>query len=185
MIVTTAEVKALLAITTATKDVQIDALIPPVEQFLLDWTKNQFKQTKVYRESTAISFDAVTLTITDGEAQFLVNKLNPGLKIVVEGSLFNDGHYEIDTSTASTLTLVVDSELIDEDAGELVKITAVFYPRSLKLVIAQMIAYALQKANKEGIQSESLGDYSVTFTNADAYPKSILKMISPYRKVRW
>jgi hypothetical protein len=185
MIVTTAEVKTLLSITVSTKDETIKALLPSIEQFLLDWTKNQFKQTKVYRESTAVSFDAATLTITDGEAQFLVNKLNSGLKIVVEGSLFNDGHYEIDTSTESTLTLVAGSELIAEDTGEHVKITAVFYPRSLKLVVAQMVAYAMQKANKEGIQSESLGDYSVTFTSADAYPKSILKMLNPYRKVGW
>lgn len=184
MIATVSEVKALLQITTTAKDDVITALLPTIDRFILDWTKNQFKQIKVRMESSFISFSEL-VTISDSDALFIECKFTPGTQIVVEGSLYNDGVYEISSLTAGSLTLATGSGLIDEAAGECITITMVNYPKSLKLDIAQMVAYAMNKAGKEGIQSESLGDYSVTFMDATSYPLSILNRLKPYRKIGW
>ena len=183
-IATKSEVKALLGITNTSKDAQIDALLPAVDQFARAYLNNEFKNMKVRMSSSEISF-ANPVTINDAGGDFTENKFIAGLVIVVEGSLYNDGVYKIASMTASALTLEVGAELINESAEETVSITMVAYPRSLKLDVALMVSYAIQKANKEGIQSESLGDYSITFTAAEAYPKSILDRLKTHRKLRW
>ncbi|CAM4186177.1 phage head-tail connector protein [Paenibacillus alkaliterrae] len=185
MIATLAEVKSILQIIDTSKDSVINALLPSVERFILDWTRNQFKQTKVRIQGKGISFDATTKAILDSAGGFVLRKFAPGIQIVVEGSLLNDGVYKINTVTATQLTLTPESVLKAESAGEYVTITMVSYPASLKLDVASMISFAMAKANKEGIQSESLGDYSVTFTDASTYPGVILSRLRPYRKVGW
>lgn len=53
-------------------------------------------------------------------------------------------------------------------------------PGGVRIALAKMAQYHLQQA---GVQSESLGDYSVTLTTD--YPESVLKLLKPYRRVKF
>ena len=52
------------------------------------------------------------------------------------------------------------------------------YPEGLKLIAIKMIEYNL---NQSGVQSEKLGDYSVTYTTD--YPDFIMRGLRRYRRV--
>lgn len=53
-------------------------------------------------------------------------------------------------------------------------------PKMIHIIINQMISYDEKNTD---IQSESLGDYSVTFrNNGTDYPTSLLKKLDVYRK---
>lgn len=63
------------------------------------------------------------------------------------------------------------------------------YPSALKLYVANMINYRLQKP-KDNVKSESIDDYSVTYNNNSAdmiagYPTSIMSGLSKWKKARW
>ena len=58
------------------------------------------------------------------------------------------------------------------------------YPRGYKKVAIEMIGYDLNNIAKQGIKSESLSRYSVTFnTDSKDYPVAITKGLR--RKLRW
>ncbi len=60
------------------------------------------------------------------------------------------------------------------------------YPPGAKFVAADMISYRLAKAGKEGISSETIGDYSVSYEASPdkEYPQSILRRIRRHARVR-
>jgi hypothetical protein len=53
-------------------------------------------------------------------------------------------------------------------------------PGGAKIFVAQACEFNM---NQAGMQSESLGDYSVSYTTD--YPESMMKLLRPYRKVSW
>jgi hypothetical protein len=55
-------------------------------------------------------------------------------------------------------------------------------PAGLLLPFSQMIGHILNTKFMSGTSSESLGDHSIS-TSAD-FPPAMLKMLSPYRKVK-
>jgi len=62
------------------------------------------------------------------------------------------------------------------------------YPTALKVYVANMINFRIQKP-KDGISSESISRYSVSY-KSDAefiagYPSSIVKGLDKWRKVKW
>ena len=56
-----------------------------------------------------------------------------------------------------------------------------FEPVGVKLFAKQAVAWI---KTQNGITSESLGDYSVTFLEEGAMPKGLLALLRPYRKVQ-
>lgn len=78
-------------------------------------------------EETTMAFvegGASADTITDSGNGFLTAKFYAGQTIAVSGSTSNDGIYTIDTAIAGTLTLVSTDDLVAENAGANIKITA-------------------------------------------------------------
>lgn len=68
-------------------------------------------------------------------------------------------------------------------AQEYCKMTweAGFEPAGVKLFANQAVEWI---KTQNGITSESLGDYSVTFLEEGAMPKGLLALLRPYRKVQ-
>jgi hypothetical protein len=177
-LITLGEAKTLMQISGSDKDALITMLIPAVRDFLVDYTHNRFL-TQRYIYSSTIAFTAPT-TITDSRAQFVLNYLTNAADIHVEGSLYNDGFYAVSSVTAGTITLAAGETLKNETAGVTTPIIhKVEFPKSLKMIVAQMLAFTLEKHTGRGIQSESIGGYSVSY--AVDYPKSIMQALEPYR----
>lgn len=62
------------------------------------------------------------------------------------------------------------------------------FPEGMKIHVAAMIGFKLHKP-KDGIQSESVSRYSVTYKSdsemIDGYPASIMKGFRKWKKVKW
>lgn len=58
------------------------------------------------------------------------------------------------------------------------------WPQGAKLVAADMIEWRLKRQGTAGVSSESIGDYSVSWSDPEAsYPSSIVKRIRRYLEV--
>jgi hypothetical protein len=183
MIISRNEVKTLLQITDATKDDLIDALIPILQDDILAYLNNNFK-VPLYRENISISFDEATNEIRDSENGFTEAKFSDAIHVIVEGSKRNDGIYYVNTVTAGVLTIGSGKAVVDEAAGEYICVTKIMFPDALKLAVSRMIAGAVEKASMNGIKSESIGDYSITYL-ADSdndFRLSVLKSLNQYRR---
>jgi len=189
-IITQAKVKTLLQIDGTTYDDLIDELIPIVQDFIVDYCNNSFKDTNVHLTASTISFaDTDPDTILDSVSGFVDAEFSADMEIVVEGSDHNDGMYTLDTVAAGTLTLIEADELVTEAAGNTITITKVEWPKGLWGTTAQMIGYNIartQEFKSLGVSSESYGDYSRSYAivgESGGYPMNILGGLKPYRKI--
>jgi hypothetical protein len=202
MIATLSEIKRInhIAQSDTSKDTDIKFFMQVCEEEIHDICKNDFIRDRdlineKYLPSTdTISFEASTYKILDNN-NGLYDAFISGNSIKIFGSLENDGIYYVDTVAGNGSYLTIDSDygsLTDEDAGELISLYKLWYSKSLKFVIAQMINYRLStdslKVGK-GIKSEKVDDYSITFSNDNksseslsGYPSNIMKMLQPHRK---
>jgi len=183
-IVTSDQVKTILQITGTDFDTAIGALIPLVQKFILDYTKNEFRVPRKYITSTEFVFthnDSAADTITDPDENFIDAGLTDGCHVIVSGSLDNDGVYKVATVVAGTLTLDASEVLTSESSDEYVRIQRVSFPDSLQLIAAKLIGFNLERGQTRGIKSEHIGSYSVQYSNE--YPASLLKELNIYRKV--
>lgn len=177
--VTLTEVKAFLQIGDSAYDTIIGVLIPSVTAYILEETKNQFKQTDFYTESTSLAFVASTkkITLTDMDDEgFLVNDW-----IVIEGSKYNNITAQI--SVVNTNDLVVLQTLLDEDAENNTRITRAIYDSGIKQIASEMIGYDINNTKFEAekdVTQESLGDASKTYGRV--YPERITNKLKSYNR---
>lgn len=178
MIITLSEVKTLLQIGSS-YDTLINALLPIIEDQIIDYTKNNFTKGDGIVKST-LSF--YTHSITDSTLGFDTTYWKPGQSIRVDGTDDNDGTYNIDS--VSTSAIIVLEDLITETEGNPIQIRKVQYPKGLKLIASDMIKFNLSTSKAgSGIKSESIDDYSVTFDECkNAYPMRIWQSLNKYSK---
>lgn len=188
---TLGEYKRLMGITNDDLDDQLNILIPAAEDFVVEYTNNDFKVAGVSYQSNTIAFvESDPPTITDTEEQFLEEFFPSDTRIVVECSLNNNRHFYCTTAAAGTLTLETGEDVIAEAAGDsFIKITRVRFPKGLKLIIAELLTYQLRAAayndSDRAVKSEKIGDYSVAYGGTDAgnmFPKSITMKLNAYAR---
>ncbi|MBW1726886.1 MAG: hypothetical protein JRJ62_04760 [Deltaproteobacteria bacterium] len=186
MIATIGQIVTILDLTT---DAEIDKarmLLPIVQSDVIDYTNNLFTENDRYVSGDGIAFVSSGRQITDEDEGFIDASFYAGMDIYVDGSLNNDGIYEVANVAAGTLTLASDFNLIDEDAGEGVIIWKVKFPQALTLIAAQMIKALMSGDRLAGIKAKSLGDYSETFEiGGNSYPVGIEKALNKYRRIAW
>ena len=57
-------------------------------------------------------------------------------------------------------------------------------PWGARLVVADMVEWRLEELGRKGVTSETIGDYSVSYTDStDAYPASVTRRIRRYLEV--
>ena len=97
----------------------------------------------------------------------------------------NAGLYEI---TATGENTALDGELYDEPYN---LVTKVVYPADVVAGALRLLDWKFTKADKVGVQSESISRHSVSYFNMDGdnsimgYPKSLFGFLKPYRKARF
>lgn len=191
-IITRAKVKTLLQIAdaTTTYDDLIDELIPIVQDFIVDYCNNSFKDINVRMIASTISFaDTDPDTILDSSSGFVNAKFSADMEIVVEGSDHNNGMFTLDTVIAGTMTLIDADELVTEAAGNTITITKVEWPKGIWGTTAKMIGYDIARTKdfkSIGVSSETYNDYSRSYAivgETGGYPISILGGLKPYKKI--
>jgi len=189
-LITKAEVKTRLNITSTDYDDLIDAMIIDLTDWLPEYLNNNFTNLNLEYQASTISFD--TLTISDSESKLVEEGFVDGMDIYVFGSQHNDGHYEIDEVAAGSMTMV-SASFTTETAGTVSPtIYQVQWAKGLKSIVSNMIQYQIDQANGGGAKSEKIGDYSITYgdtvfagSGVSAYPSNIIGSLTPYRKLGW
>jgi len=104
-IITTAEVKSILGITASTYDTQIAYLIPYIQDDVVTYLNNDFRDDGIKVSGATIAFlenGASADSITDSDSAFVTAGFEAEMDITVEGSKHNDGIYNVDTVIAGT-----------------------------------------------------------------------------------
>lgn len=194
MIATLEEIKTLTGL-SASYDAQITALIPIVQNYIVDYTGNKFefdmtggsrihKLTGLYleeAEDSNVTFDSVNKTITASVDMIYTNYgIAAGKDISITGSNFNDGIYSVAAVNDNVIT--VNENLNEESLSNLVTVRLVNFPKSLKMTSAQIIKHWLLSKSVTGVQSERLGDYAVSYSDL---PPSIVSQLNHYRRVKF
>ena len=189
MIATAAEIKTLLGITSSDYDDMIDELLPLVQAAIVDYTNNKFRSELVSIKASTIAFvNGTPSTITDSGSGFLDpgNFLDAAQEIVVEGSKYNDGNYQVASVAAGVITLADGVALVDEAADQYVRISMVSWPPPLKQFAAKAIGYEINKSGSGGgVKSEKIGGYSVSYMTDEEQSKAVAADLSYYRRLSW
>ena len=176
MIMSVEELK-LYTSTGEVPDEVLEAKLQALELMIRSYTNNNF-QKRAYRR---------TADIVGG--LFVVEALTPfkvGDTIQVTESRFSEGLYTVKDADDSTFT--VNEDVIDESD---VLVTKVEYPADVKLGVANLMKWDLEKRDKVGIQSETISRHSVTYFSMDGdnssmgFPKSLMGFLKPYKKARF
>ena len=171
-----------------TLDTTIIVLLPLlINQVVYSICQNRFINPKVTMTSSTLTFSGSAGTIVDSQSQFILEDFYT-LKqdFVVGGSLYNDGLYEAATVSAATLTLdlsTMTKGFKDEAEGEYIEVKQVVFPDDLKLTTAKWLNYILNKSNLQGVKSESVLSYSVSYIND--VPPDVLREFRYYRKSKF
>ena len=171
-----------------TLDTTIIVLLPLLsKQVVYAICQNRFINQKITMTSATLTFSESAGTIVDSQSQFILEDFYT-LKqdFVIGGSLYNDGLYEAATVSAGTLTLDISTMtkgFKDEAEGEYIEIKQVVFPDDLKLTTAKWLNYILNKANMQGVKSESVLSYSVTYIND--MPPDVLREFGYYKKLKF
>lgn len=183
-VITLAQYKTLLGITDvdATRDARIEALIPQVEQDIVDYCNNPFRNTDVVYSGDvtpdetggAYSFNGTAFT----DVEFAAGDI-----IEVVGTIRNDGRFTISTITATKITV---SEIVVDEAEVEVLIYLVQFDTAVRLYAARMIAYQIEHMANAGLNSETIKTYKYTRQEKDSffYPQEILTGLNKWRYIK-
>lgn len=186
MIATLAEIKTILGITDTTYDAVITAILPGVENDLLEWLNNKFLFDSVSYGASLTPTASNTFVGTSGG----INSIGfaNGDIIYVEGSNRNDGFFTLASFTDTNFTV---SETVVTETAKTLTVTLVKFPSQLKVAIARMVGSRVLNGNRSmvgGVRSESLADYSVTLnlsSSSAGYSDDILGEVSTLRIPRF
>ena len=110
-----------------------------------------------------------------------------GDTVQVTDSALNEGLYTVKSVTDSTFT-VNESDLREEID---VLCTLVEYPEDVKMGVANMLKWELDRREKVGLASETISRHTVSFidlTGENAsmgYPKALIDFLFPYMRARF
>lgn len=191
-ILSTTEVKTYLGIISTDYDDRIAAFLPIAIQDFFDYTNNYFDNNAVRINTSGVAASSTALSLTLSNTNFSTYGFVSGDEIRVRNSRRNDGFYTAATVSSATMTMASSSvsvatyTLKDELAYEAEWIiNKIDVPMAVKPIIASMIWAKIDRPTGAP-QSESLGDYSVTYgTGAAGYPDSISQAMNKYRVVRF
>jgi hypothetical protein len=185
MFATLAEIKALLGISDTTYDTRITALIPMVEIDLLEECNNTFT-------NKAISFGGIC-TITSAGSVYKINcadgKIDEadfatGDWIWLTGSMRNDGYYSIKSIAAGYIE--VNEVLTAQADTSTMSLTLIDIPSAIKIYFAKMVAWQLYHVKDDGLQSESIGNYSYSrsaLASDAGYPSTLLGGLAKWKNI--
>lgn len=196
-IVSTTEIKNYLGIASSdtSLDAQIGLYLQPAIWDFLDYTNNWFDVNSVMLTTPSISATSSDYVLRIIGTNFSTWGFQAGDELRIRNSRRNDGFFTIQSMTSTSITLWQSSDYV---ATNQIKpeytyeatwiINSMMWPPSVKPLLAAMIKFKIE--NPFGIpQSESLGDYSVTYGtrggDGSGYPDGITRSLNKYRLVQF
>lgn len=191
VLVATSNVKQYTGITSTSYDSLIEVMNPIILDDITHYCKNSFVRSTQYYWTDLVTFSTSTglNTILSSDTEYdYTDFIASGNIIKVVDSFQNNGYYSV--ASVGTTYITTNETITSETSstGKFPTIWRVEYPKDLPFIASRMIRHLIDFQGKEGIQSESLGDYSYTLSNtiagSNSYPASIINGLTKYRKVR-
>ncbi len=192
-IITLEETKYLLNYTDNTYDMQIKTWIPYVQEHVCQIANTRFINSEIQVDGDDFVFASATNpTITTSDEGFTEEDFVAGLDVYVSGTYLNNGIYEISavSSTVMTMTIAdhpmkkIENENIDNEDLTDCQIQGIRFPPAIKPIVANMIRWnILDRDKRSGVQTERVGNYSVTYFKASAmqnYPDDVVGGLNMY-----
>ena len=196
-IITLSKAKTILNVTDNTNDLWLSELITQAENDYQSIRGKPFDVgTKLNIQTTGMPADE-TITIEVGAWEYEIDLIEDDTAPMVARRIVNqikpNAYYTLfaphSATTSADVYFVEKVESLSDDYSVLdlaventTTITAtvskmqIVYPDGAEMTAAQMVGYQMQRPN--GIQSESLGDYSVSYgTVQGGYPSAITSKI--------
>jgi len=194
MIATLAEIKSILGLIDTSLDVRIQALMPIVQNRIIEYCKNTFAKNDIVYTSDSIYFVSADKEILDDTGLFITDGLLENAKdVCVTYSLHNNYNFTIVADSVTETVLEVDEDIVEEpnDDGYPVTVRRVEYPIGLKDIFSNMINTKILTGEIAGglVKSKKLETFSVTFATENmsgGYLKSdweAWEALSTYRKI--
>lgn len=185
MLIDRADVQAICEISD--NDDLIDKLIPLAESRFFSLTKNNFVESKWRVSSNNVVINSSAKTVTVSGINLKSHGFTSNRHLVITGSMFNDGIFDVDDVTGGVITLASGSDLEDESSGELITLTRARIPDDVGFIVAQMIGWTIGNKALRGKQSVRLGDYQETLASAQVanFPDVIREGIENYKILRF
>jgi phage tail sheath gpL-like len=200
MAITTLQ-KASLLLGNATQDDIITALIPLVEADYLNIRNKEFEVGSTITINTACTTNG-NVTITWADSNFDVPVLAGDNAVTVAKKIYtyfeyykplvinrkiNGISYYTVKLVSNVVTIITDYNVSFNGNSTGVTATAstvdIIYPDGSEMTAIKMIQHQLTNIKSQGIASESLGDYSVSYANGlmiGDYPKTVVNGIKRY-----
>ena len=175
MIMTVADLKKHIA--TDAEEQALEAKLQGLELLIRAYTNNNFQVRAVRCEAD----------VTGGLFIAEAPPFRAGDTVQVTDSALNAGLYTVKSVTDSTFT-VNESGLREEID---VLCTLVEYPEDVKMGVANMLKWELDRRDKVGLASETISRHTVSFidlTGENAsmgYPKALIDFLCPYMRARF
>ena len=186
-----------------TYDNLIEEYIPIVEHDICEYLDTYFEDRAIFVDhASGLAFvRGNTLTsvasadyITDDNDDFSTAGFSAGMQVAIVGGS-NEGIYAVASVSSGTLTMTTTGEFVAQDQDVFyrspgrIRISRIKWPESLKPIAAKMIWHNVSKARPDGVMSERIDDYSVTYETAGVgglrqYPNEIVNALSRFRTVR-
>ncbi len=202
-----AEVKSFLSEESDDYNTAISVLIPVVTERLRFLCNNPFTSQPINRSRSvrfsrdpdyvgngdsslyvlpqvSASFAATAKTVTARASNFASAAFAGGQDFFIYGSYLNDGYYEINSVSTSTLTILSGYSFVGaadgthefkaEVTGASIYFAVATWPGDIKPIVSSMIQYDYQERGqyKDVEGGEALGEYG--------YPRSILRALTDY-----
>lgn len=183
MINTLDSLKLLLGITGTEQDELLQLELELTEDFITEYTHNYFFVNNIYVKQANLIFDETLKTIETQQTDLTQLGFAKGQQIRIIGSNLNDSITTITNIIGNIF--YVDNVLENEENLLTILIQAIKYPKSLKLIQAEMVKFNLLTAEKTGIKQESISRHSITYgtDTTNAYPDFIIKKLNAYNNV--
>ena len=183
-LLTATEVTIYSSISATAGTITAQGLIPLVQDQIALVT-NWYFETELYL-SGMMTFNATAGTIA-ADSSFSDQNFVIGDDIRISNSYRNNGYFTVTDVSGSTLT--VSESVTEELSGRSILVSVVKWPKSLKPIAAEMIAYDydVRPSRTAGITSRTLGPWSESYGEAldqYGYPKRLTDRLIPYRVAR-
>ena len=173
MIISLEELKAIPKFANYDVD-DLEREIGAIETAIRSYTNNKFHDTRKRIECASVggALQGTSPYFKAGDTVEVSKSNNAGLYVIA-----NTGE-----------TTALDGELYDEPYN---LVTKVVYPADVVAGALRLLDWKFTKADKVGVQNESISRHSVSYFNMDGdnsimgYPKSLFGFLKPYKKARF
>lgn len=144
---------------------------------IMDYLNNHF-----VRSGESDDFEIVT----DGIVGDFDEKYIAGQYIWIQGSFINDGVYLL-TGVSNNKLTVADDTFTAENTGESIRVFGCAVPKPFLTLVDDINSWISENAGKEGIASETIDSYSVSFgsgpdgSTANSWQSAFAGRLSTYR----